>query len=246
MQLRLINIFLLFIFSSSTFLYSETFNFKRFYISYDKSIEKNKIEKLIDIINKAEDFFINKFDYVPKAKLDFFIFNTVNEMMESLKIPSWIGAYFNNNYVYLQPVEILEKKNILEKIIFIEYSHYYINDISNNNCPLWLNEMLSSFYSMQFLNENKTYNKDIKIIKKFSELTDNKKIFKDYEFSRSFYYSSELFINFLNNKYYQNFFDMILLKLKAGYDFNDTFLEITGEKIDYLYESDFIRSFNKK
>ena len=163
-------------------------------------------------------------------------------MMDQLKVQYWIGGYYVNNKVYLQPVDVLIKKNMLDKIIFTEYAHYFINDLTGNNCPPWLNEMLSYYFFMQANNLEIKSSGKLKAVKSFSELIKINKIFMDNKFSKSFYYYSALFVFYLNSKYKKDFFEAVLLKIKQGKSLDYAVLEITGRKLDYIYDKEFINS----
>jgi hypothetical protein len=211
------------------------YNYKKFYFNFNKNLPSEILGRITDALDKSEDFFYNNFNFLPNARLDFYFFENIELMKKKLDVQPWIGGYYANGTVYLQPPDILIKKNMLEKVLFTEYAHYYINELSGYACPLWLNEMLSYSYCNNFSNAGVSLNKNIKIIDKFNDFINIKKLFNDYNYAREFYYNSEMFFYYLNHNESNDFFNRLLRNLKEKKDIDASFKELAGDGIEKIY-----------
>ncbi len=235
-------LFIFFIILINFSLFGETYTYKRFTFYY-KSIDSNLLTNLIDIFDESENFFLKEFNYIPSENIDIKICSSIDEMKQKLNINYWIGGYYLYGNIYLQPLEILIKKKLLKKIIFIEYSHYFIDSFTGNNCPLWFNEMLSYNYFNSVINYDNIPEKEIKIISDYSKFIDLKKNLKNMDLMDKFYHTAILFADYLNNIYGGNFNKKILILLCEKKTFDESILILFNKDIKKLYE-DFIAFIN--
>jgi|GEM_PF-4697871 len=220
--------------------FSETFVYKRFNIISSK-INKNEIDKIIIEIDKIEKYFSDIFDYIPLNSIDIIIFDDIYSMTDTFKIPYWIGGYYIDNKIFLQPIRILIKKNVLSKVLFIEYTHYFIDSLTDNNCPGWFNEMLSYYYYALYAGD-KVFENDFKaVFYKFDDFCNLKKNINDFDKIKAFYLYSYKFASFLD-KNRGIIFKRILSDMKNNINLNKSFINIYGKSIKYVFEEEFLKT----
>jgi hypothetical protein len=121
-----------------------TYSRGRFYI-HAGEINPGDLELVLEILQQAEELFASIYNYLPAENLDLIIMPSVQEMKAVLGVGPWVGAYYANYKTYLQPLGILKKREVLRKILFIEYAHYFIDSYTGGTCPPWFNEMCSYY-----------------------------------------------------------------------------------------------------
>lgn len=190
-----------------------------------------------------EKCFNDYFNYNPNKQLDITIFSSVDKMTGMFSIKSFIGGYFTDNKIFLQPINILIKRNVLEKVIFTEYAHYYLYYFTNTKINGAFNEMLTYFYYINFVKKSGGKFRKIILLNNVNEINDFNKIINSKEKLEEFYYISYHFISFIKNKY-NNSFDIIILNELRKNDFNSAIKKITGLEINDLYK-EFVDENNK-
>jgi hypothetical protein len=121
-----------------------TYSRGRFYI-HAGEINPGDLELVLEILQQTEELFASIYNYLPAENLDLIIMPSVQEMKAVLGVGPWVGAYYANYKTYLQPLGILKKREVLRKILFIEYAHYFIDSYTGGTCPPWFNEMCSYY-----------------------------------------------------------------------------------------------------
>jgi hypothetical protein len=211
----------------------------RFYLYFENEDEKylNNIKESILI---SENFFVEKFGKIPEENLDIKISSSVSQMTTDLKTGYWIGGFYSNYKVFLQPIAVLKKKDVFQKIIFIEYAHYYIDSYTDNNCRLWLNEMLSSYYYSIFSKQKIDFNYKIQYLLNYKNLTDLQTILKTRKTTEEFNIISVIFVSYLTSKYGSKFIDELLNELKEE-NINSIFIKKTKKIPEEIYR-DFLNN----
>ena len=237
--------FFIFLFLISlNYLFSESFTYKnRFYFYFDNISQKN-LDLLIDSLDQVESFFIDKFNYIPKEKLDIKIFNYVWQMEKNLGIKYWIGGYYFDYSFFIQPIDSLVKKSVLKKVIFVEYSHYFIDSYTKNNCPLWLNEMLSSYFYYLFYNKQVNLSYQIKNLQNFNDFINLQSNIYDKEKMEDFNNISIKFSIFLSKKFNDIYLSNILENLRNNVRFEEIIQNKLKKDIKEIYEKDFKNNSN--
>ncbi len=105
-----------------------------------------QIEKINRLIKyqkaKCESFFSTNI----RKKPELYFYSSVENFKKQAMISYWYGGFYRNDRIYLQPFEVLDRKNSLEKVIFHEYSHFFLDQLIPD-IPFFMNEGLVAFLS---------------------------------------------------------------------------------------------------
>jgi len=222
-------------------LFSEQFVYKSRFYFYSDKINSENIDKISKFIDGTEEYFSSQFNYLPKESLGIKIMSSLDEMKQIFGVDYFIGGYYNGGQVFLQPVEILLKKNVLQKVVFIEYAHYFIDSYTKNNCPKWLNEMYSAYFYAKFSNRLDNYQTDYKYLITYKKLIDINSNLKNKNNLKEFYNISINFFEFLNLKYGKNFTHEMLTSLRSKKNFEAFVKAKTGKTLEIIFENSFIK-----
>ncbi|MCX5715985.1 MAG: peptidase MA family metallohydrolase [Candidatus Omnitrophica bacterium] len=84
------------------------------------------------------------FNYFPKHKIIVLLYSPEG-FAKVRSVPAWAGGLFDGKIrIPLYP-DTLSQKNLLEAIIWHEYTHSLIFDLTGGNCPVFLNEGLAVY-----------------------------------------------------------------------------------------------------
>jgi hypothetical protein len=232
MQSPLSKIFVYIFLVSSFALYSETviWNQRFFIISQNENTDDLK-----SALEKSELFFKDKFNYLPGENLDIFVASTFDEYSKKTGLGFWAGGFYVNGSFIMQPVNILKKKKMFEKVVFIEYSHYFIHSITKGKCPGWFDEAVSLYYFRLFSGFTNFKVQKPLLIDSYNKLIDIKKIISNRELSLEFDKISFGFISRMSAVYGTDLIQKIFIELINGSDFENGIMKITGKKMADLY-----------
>jgi hypothetical protein len=211
----------------------------RIYIHYNGN-RVDLVAKIVDELQHDESYFFKKYNYKPEETVDIKLTTGLNEMQELLKMPAWIGVYYFDFKMYLQPPEMLFKNGSLTKVIFIGYSHYFIDSYTNSKCPEWMNEALSDYFYSIFSSEKNDPNfKPVKLVR-FGDYANLRINLPSYPLANEFYRTSIRLFSFLNSRYGNDFCDRLLSSLRDGKNTDEIFLKLAGKTIENIYENEFV------
>lgn len=225
--------FVLLFFPGSFFGDSGTFVYKRFYFHFE-GVDRRELDELSAAVSRAEAFFVLRFDFQSFGSLDIVIAPSVNGMCSSLNIPSWIGGYYKPGRVFIQPLPVLKKKGVFEKVLFTEIAHDIIDGYTGGKCPAWFNEAASYYYYLIYSGALTGPVVKEPYFKSYISLTDLETILKDKNAARAFYAESLAFILFLNSRS-ETFCEKLFLALHKGSSFDDAVLVLTGSSPEELF-----------
>lgn len=177
-------------------------------ITYENESNED-IAKLIDDINEFRGFFDNIAVTNYQEPFSIKIMPSVWALTSSFNVDSKVGAVYTNSSAYMQPLVNLKSRNKYRKTLFIEYAHYFIDLVTDKNCPLWLNEGLSYYLWLLYSGE-----RGITTVEKMN--IEDLKLFSTYmnrpEKMKIYYSSVVLFLNNILRD--ENDIGAFLLKLK--------------------------------
>lgn len=178
----------------------------------------------------ARRFYENRFDSPCSDSLEITIMPSVNEMMRVFAIEPFIAGYYYGNKVYIQPVDILLKKGVVEKTVFIEYSHYFIDTMTHMSVPGWFNEGMSSYYYYQTQTKKQPAGK----LLSYAEICNFQQVIKNRSTLDDFYYSTNMFLGRLDTAENGTLRKLIEV-IRAGNTFEAAFKIVTGKSCEELY-----------
>lgn len=81
--------------------------------------------------------------HYPEQRIEALLYSK-EAFMDITKSPSWAGAIYDGR-IKLPVGGVTEKTSMLEEVIFHEYTHAVVRDLSNGRAPVWLNEGLAQY-----------------------------------------------------------------------------------------------------
>ncbi len=113
-----------------------------FDINYDRGVEAAQVENVRDYLREAYRALGREFDYYPDRKIVVLVY-LAKDFRSLPRTPGWAsGLYDGKIRVPFLPNEV-GRPDLLRKIIWHEYAHVLVHDLSGGNCPGWLAEGLA-------------------------------------------------------------------------------------------------------
>jgi len=83
------------------------------------------------------------FDYYIDEKVEAFLYGK-ERFRDITRSPSWAGAIYDGA-IKIPAGGITEKTDLLEKVLFHEYTHAVVHRLSRGRAPMWLNEGIAQY-----------------------------------------------------------------------------------------------------
>ena len=115
-----------------------------FDLRYEEGIERPAGFDIRDALLEARREVGSHFAYWPKQKLVVLIYSAGNFRKLREETPEWVGGQFDGKIRVPLPSAGLAPA-MVRQILFHEYTHALIHDLSSDRCPLWLNEGLAEY-----------------------------------------------------------------------------------------------------
>ncbi|MCH7504983.1 tetratricopeptide repeat protein [PVC group bacterium] len=113
-----------------------------FDIRYERDAAQYEIYDVKGMLYEARRKIGRDFGVYPKYKTIVILYPE-DDFEKIRDRPHWLAGMFDGKIRI--PLGKKASKDILEKIIFHEYTHVLIQDLTNGNCPIWLNEGLARY-----------------------------------------------------------------------------------------------------
>lgn len=99
---------------------------------------------LEEMVGEIEGKYLSVFKLSPSYRLTVYVCQDLQEFLKLTQARWWNGGYFHigQQTIYLQRLEVLRERGILEQTLTHEYLHFCIWRLAGRKCPLWLNEGL--------------------------------------------------------------------------------------------------------
>ena len=126
---------------------------ENFLIQFSRE-EHDQLRTIVsDYLKEAYKEIGKKLDYFPNKQFIVILYNE-RDFFDITRAPGWAGGLYDGK-IRLPVKGIIGQNHILRKVIFHEYTHALISEITQN-CPLWLNEGLAEYFSETERVENLT------------------------------------------------------------------------------------------
>ena len=113
----------------------------RFTISYDAAKEMRLADEVLDVLDTAYNRIGADFDHYPDARIPVILY-TRQEFHATTSGPDWSGGIYDGK-IRLPIGGIREITPPLRAVLFHEYTHVVVRELSKGRCPTWLNEGLA-------------------------------------------------------------------------------------------------------
>jgi tetratricopeptide (TPR) repeat protein len=113
----------------------------RFMISYDAGERTQLADQVLDVLETAYNRVGSDLNHFPTARIPVLIY-TRKDYRRVTDSPDWSGALYDGK-IRLPIGGAVEMNDILRSILFHEYAHVVVQELTSGNCPIWLNEGLA-------------------------------------------------------------------------------------------------------
>lgn len=116
-----------------------------FDLRYDKQLEEPIGGfDLRDALLDARRAVGSDFAYWPKHKIVVLVYSAESFRALRAEMPDWVGGQFDGKIRVPLPSEKMDQATV-RQVLFHEYTHALIHDLTNGRCPTWLNEGFAEY-----------------------------------------------------------------------------------------------------
>lgn len=206
-----------------------------FDIRFDKTVIDEEIYDVRYDLRDAYRDVGRDFNYYPQHKIPVILY-AQEDFQKLRQTPDWVSGIYDGK------IRLPIKNNgfsitELKKIIWHEYTHAVVFDLTDGRCPTWLNEGLAKY------EELKQEKPDLTILKKainenycvpINKLESSFSLKNDPEKLNIAYLEAYSFIDFILNRWSFYLIKDILSHLKQGKSLEEAFYEETGRSMNKL------------
>jgi len=113
----------------------------RFMISFDAGERTQLTDQVLDVLETAYNRVGSDLNHFPTARIPVLIY-TRTDYRSVTDSPDWSGALYDGK-IRLPIGGAVEMNDTLRSILFHEYTHVVVQELTSGNCPIWLNEGLA-------------------------------------------------------------------------------------------------------
>src|SRR3989338_5819666 len=113
-----------------------------FYLRYEAGVERQTGFDIQDALLAARRAVGSDFAYWPKHKFVVLIYSAESFRRLRTETPEWMGGQFDGKIRVPLPSAQLDPLEV-KRIIFHEYTHALVHDLTSGRCPIWFNEGLA-------------------------------------------------------------------------------------------------------
>lgn len=126
----------------------------RFNITFDPGVETSVARSLLDVLEEASNRIGAELGHFPEARVPVVIYKK-NDYKSVTDSPDWSGGVYDGT-IRLPFAGLQDVTPRVKEVLFHEYAHVVVYDMTRGNCPTWLNEGIAEFFGR--LNFNRPLN----------------------------------------------------------------------------------------
>jgi tetratricopeptide (TPR) repeat protein len=116
----------------------------RFNLTYDPGVNTQFALAVLDVLENASNQVGSELGHFPEARVPVVIYKRA-DYKSVTNSPDWSGGVYDGT-IRLPFGALSEITPSLRSILFHEYAHVVVFDLTHGNCPLWLNEGIAEMY----------------------------------------------------------------------------------------------------
>lgn len=115
----------------------------KFVISYDTEVKSDLADGVLSALEDAYNRVGSDFSHFPVSRIPVLLY-TKKDYRSVTMSPDWSGGLYDGK-IRLPIGGATELSSVLRGVLFHEYTHVVVHEISNGNCPTWLDEGLAEY-----------------------------------------------------------------------------------------------------
>ncbi len=120
-----------------------------FDLTYDSGVDKNFALSVLDVLESAANQIGAELGLFPEARVPVAIYKR-DDFKTVTDSPDWSGGFYDGK-IRLPFGSLKEVTPAMRGVLFHEYAHVVIFELTRGNCPLWLNEGIAEMFGrMQY------------------------------------------------------------------------------------------------
>ncbi len=204
----------------------------RFDLTYDPGVDSAFARSILSVLESAANVIGAELGLFPEARIPVRIYKRADYKTVT-DSPDWSGGFYDGK-IRLPFGAMNEVTPGIRGILFHEYAHVVVFELTRGNCPLWLNEGIAEMFGRT------QYNRALPKIDK-SKLVGFKKLetsFKDFSTANATlaYQQSYSLVNYLVETYGWHRVKQILTGLGGGLSFDESIVAALKD-YDLNYET---------
>jgi tetratricopeptide (TPR) repeat protein len=123
----------------------------RFVISYDAEVTSHLASDILDTLEDAYNRVGSDLSHFPSARIPVILY-TRKDFRTVTAGPDWSGGLYDGK-IRLPIGGADDLSQMLKGVLFHEYTHVIVNELTHGNCPTWLNEGLAELEGRKLMNQ---------------------------------------------------------------------------------------------
>jgi tetratricopeptide (TPR) repeat protein len=119
-------------------------NSSRFNMTYDPGVNTTFALAVLDVLESASNQVGAELGHFPEARVPVVIYKR-DDYKDVTNSPDWSGGAYDGT-IRLPFGSLSEVSPALRAILFHEYAHVVVFDLTHGNCPVWLNEGIAETF----------------------------------------------------------------------------------------------------
>lgn len=128
-------------------------NSSRFNLTYDPGVPASFALAVLDVLESASNQVGSELGHFPDARVPVVIYKR-DDYKSVTNSPDWSGGVYDGT-IRLPFGALSEISPGLRSVLFHEYAHVVVYDLTRGNCPLWLNEGIAEMFGRKQLDDSR-------------------------------------------------------------------------------------------
>jgi hypothetical protein len=124
----------------------------RFNLTYDPGVSTSFALAVLDVLESASNQVGAELGHFPEARVPVVIYRR-DDYKTVTNSPDWSGGVYDGT-IRLPFGAMSEINTGLRSVLFHEYAHVVVYDLTKGNCPIWLNEGIAEMFGRKQLGDS--------------------------------------------------------------------------------------------